>query len=207
MCNFATCNKLTNLLGLCYISFTTCVFVVCAEQPYSYPKGIFHRPIVTSFKGNILVSGSTNHWGHLIYELGTHWLTRWGRATHICVSKLTIIGSNNGLSPRGHQAVIWTNAAILSIKPYGTYFSEILFRIQMFPFKKIHWKMSSANWWPFCLGINMLRKLDFWNKLRGRLIKTKIRHCIWICPQNVNFCQPQSIYARKHLNNQSKVNL
>ena len=26
-------------------------------------------------------------------------LTHWGRVTHICVSKLTIIGSDNGLSP------------------------------------------------------------------------------------------------------------
>ena len=28
-------------------------------------------------------------------------LTHWGRVTHICVSKLTIIGSDNGLSPAG----------------------------------------------------------------------------------------------------------
>ena len=30
---------------------------------------------------------------------------------HICISKLTIIGSDNGLSPgRGQEAIIWTNA-------------------------------------------------------------------------------------------------
>ena len=39
-------------------------------------------------------------------------LTHWGRVTHICVSKLIIIGSNNGLSPGRHQAIIWTNAGI-----------------------------------------------------------------------------------------------
>ena len=33
-------------------------------------------------------------------------LTHWGRATHICVGKLTIIGSNNGLSPGRRQAII-----------------------------------------------------------------------------------------------------
>ena len=32
-------------------------------------------------------------------------LTHWGRVTHICVSKLTIIGSDNGLSPGGRQAI------------------------------------------------------------------------------------------------------
>ena len=40
-------------------------------------------------------------------------LTHRGRVTHICVSKLTIIGSDNGLSPGRRQANIWTNAGIL----------------------------------------------------------------------------------------------
>ena len=42
-------------------------------------------------------------------------LTHWGRVVHICVSKLTIIGSDNGLSPGLRQAIIWTNAGILLI--------------------------------------------------------------------------------------------
>ena len=42
-------------------------------------------------------------------------LTHWGRVTHICVSKLSIIGSDNGLSPDRRQAIIWTNAGILLI--------------------------------------------------------------------------------------------
>ena len=45
-------------------------------------------------------------------------LTHWGRVTHICVSKLTIIVSDNGLSPGRHQA--WTKAGILLIGPLGT---------------------------------------------------------------------------------------
>ena len=53
----------------------------------------------------------------------------WGRVTHICVNKLTIIGSNNGLSPGRRQALIWTNAGILLIGPLGTNFSEILIEI------------------------------------------------------------------------------
>ena len=42
-------------------------------------------------------------------------LTHWGRLMHICVSKLNIIGSDNGLSPGRRQAIIWTNAGILLI--------------------------------------------------------------------------------------------
>ena len=44
---------------------------------------------------------------------------------HICISKLTSIGSDNGLSPGRRQAIIWTNAGILLIGPLGTNFSEI----------------------------------------------------------------------------------
>ena len=83
-------------------------------------------------------------------------LTHWGRVTHICVGKSTIIGSDNGLSPDRRQAIIRTNAGILLIGPLGTYFSEILTGIQTFPFKKMHLKMSSAKWRPFCLDLKVL---------------------------------------------------
>ena len=76
-------------------------------------------------------------------------LTHWGRATHICVGKLTIIGSDNGLSPGRRQAIIWTIAGILLIGPLWTNYSEILIGIQSSSFKKMHLKMSSAKWRPF----------------------------------------------------------
>ena len=50
--------------------------------------------------------------------------TNWGWATHICISKLTIIGSDNDLSPGRRQAIIWTNDGILLIGPLETNFSE-----------------------------------------------------------------------------------
>ena len=76
--------------------------------------------------------------------------------THIFVSKQTTIGSDNGLSPGRRQAIIWTNAGILLIWTLGTNFSEILREIHVFSFKKIHLKMSSVKWRPFCLGLNVL---------------------------------------------------
>ena len=76
--------------------------------------------------------------------------------THICVSKQTIIGSDNGLSPGQRQAIIWTNAGILLIGNLGTNFSEILIDIRIFSFKKKGLNVSSAKWWPFCLGLNVL---------------------------------------------------
>ena len=86
----------------------------------------------------------------------TSFLIHWGWVTHICVSKLTIIGSDNGLSPSRRQAIIWTNAGILLIRTLGANFSEIFREIHVFWFKKMHLKMSSAKWRPFCLGLNVL---------------------------------------------------
>ena len=65
--------------------------------------------------------------------------------THICASKLIIIGSDNGLSHGRCQAIIWTNAGILLIGPLGTHFNEILIA-----FKKMYLKTSSRKWRPFC---------------------------------------------------------
>ena len=83
-------------------------------------------------------------------------LTHWGPVTHICVGNLTIIGSDNGLSPGQRQAITWTSFGILLIGPPGTNFNEMLIEIHTFSFKKIHLKMSSAKRRPFCLGLNVL---------------------------------------------------
>ena len=64
-------------------------------------------------------------------------LTHWGRVTHICVNKLTIIGWDNGLFPGR-----W---------PFGTNFIEFLIAIHTFSFQKMCLKMSSGKWRPFCL--------------------------------------------------------
>ena len=85
-------------------------------------------------------------------------LTHWGRVMHICVSKLTIIGSNNGLSPDRRQAIIWTNAGLLLMGPLGTNFCEILIENLTFSFKKMCLKVSSANWRPF-VSASMCRHL------------------------------------------------
>ena len=83
---------------------------------------------------------------------------------HICVSKLTIIGSDNGLSPDQRQAIIWTNAGILLIGPLGTNFTEILIGILTFSFKKMRLEVSSAKWQPFCLGLNELTTVEYFMK-------------------------------------------
>ena len=103
-------------------------------------------------------------------------LTHWGRVTHICVIEIIIIGSDNGLSPGRRQAIIWTNAGILLIRPLGTNFSEILGEIHTVSFNKMHLKMSSAKWRLFRLGLNVLK----WDTLYPKPMITK-PIAIYIC--------------------------
>ena len=96
-------------------------------------------------------------------DLNSGWktvnLTHWDQVMNICVSKQTIIVSDNGLSPGGCLAIIGTNAGILSIGALGTNCSEMFIEIYIFSFKKMHLKMSSLKWQPFCLGPNALTLL------------------------------------------------
>ena len=85
----------------------------------------------------------------------TYQLSHWCWVTHICVSELAIIDSDNGLSPERRKATIWTSAGIFLIGPLRTNVSEISIAVQTFSFKKMHLKMSSAKWRPLFLGPNV----------------------------------------------------
>ena len=64
-------------------------------------------------------------------------------------------GSDNGLPPIGHQAIIATSAGLLSIGPSETnfsMFSEILIKIQNFSSTKMHLKILSGNGSQFVQG-------------------------------------------------------
>ena len=98
--------------------------------------------------------------------------------THICVSKSTIIGSDNGLSPGRRQAIIWTDAGILLIGSSGTNFSEIEMEIHTFSFKKMHLKMSPGKW-PFCLGLNVL--MNWRTSYRYILVFSITALFLWLC--------------------------
>ena len=95
-------------------------------------------------------------------------LTHWGRVT------LSILGSDNGLSPGRRQAIIRTNAGLLLIGTLGTNFSEIIGEIHTFSFKEMHLKMSSAKWRPFSLGLNVL------NPQMTFPYTYRVRICSWI---------------------------
>ena len=76
---------------------------------------------------------------------------------HICVSKLTIIGSDNGLSPSRRQAIIWTNAWILLIGPNWNKLQwnsnrNLYIFIQENLFENVVWKKVPILYPPQCVN-------------------------------------------------------
>ena len=76
---------------------------------------------------------------------GIHELTHWGREMYICVSELTSIGSDNGLSPGRRQAIIWTDAGILSIRTKEQTSVKFQSQFKHFISRKCVWKCRLEN--------------------------------------------------------------
>ena len=96
------------------------------------------------------------------------WLTHWGRATHMCVSKLAFICPDSGLSPGRRQAIIWTNVGILLIQTLGTNWSDILSQGCMSDINEIH---------TFSVKMHLKRSygtLTHWGRDNGRHIPDNI---------------------------------
>ena len=74
---------------------------------------------------------------------------------YIYVGKLTIIVSDNCLSPGRCHAIIWTNDGILLNILQGINFAEILIGNEPFSFIEMHLKMSSVK-----LRLNVLSHMN-----------------------------------------------
>ena len=128
-------DNLHTTLANTFFSMTLFIFIHFSQTFFlRVLTGIRFRSLVKAWRwaGDTTISELTYKW--YIYA------SSGGRVTHICVSKLIIIGSDNGLSPGRRQAIIWTIAAILLIGPLELNFSEMLIKINTFSLKKMHWK-------------------------------------------------------------------
>ena len=76
-------------------------------------------------------------------------LTHWGRVTHICVSKLSVTGSDNDLSLDRRQAIIWTkcwnivNWTLRNKRQWFFFYRNWYIFIQENVFKNVVWKMTA----------------------------------------------------------------
>ena len=119
--------------------------------------------------------------------------------TQICVGKLPIIGSDNGLSPGRRQAIIWTNAGILLIGILGTtqwnlnrnpcFHSKTVFQIfdrrlaailprpQCFCDKENSMALLIKSLW---CGAQQIMRIDFWGP-HAMVIWTILYRCLLTC--------------------------
>ena len=112
----------------------------------------------------------------------THWLI-WVISPKCCIYvsvNQDRIGSDNGLSPIRHQAIMYTNAGLLLSGPFGTNFSEIFIKIWLF----LSWKQ---NWIIICEMVAILSRGTWINHLNCILSCETIglgQHCIkqWHIP-------------------------
>ena len=104
----------------CCRSWTSCykLHILSAHSIYGYYMEIWlARKIVAATNQHLGGPHCRDAFGN-DRQVSRTVLTHWGRVTHICVSEIIIIGSDNGLSPGRRQAIIWTNARILLIGPW-----------------------------------------------------------------------------------------
>ena len=148
------------LCGVCYIIPLkslpfSCLHQACGEC-YLTTQHMTLISMTTACGKSAEVQGDGSYSFGVTQIVWLYELSHWGRVTHICVGKLSIIGSDNGMSPGRRQAIIWTNAGILLIGPLGTNFSEIWIGFETFSIKEMLLNMSSAKWRLLDLGLNEL---------------------------------------------------
>ena len=82
-----------------------------------------------------------------------HQLTHWGRVTHICVGYLTIIGSDNSLSPSHYLNQCWNivNWTPRNKLQWNVNRNSYIF-IQENPFENIVWKLAAILSRPQCVN-------------------------------------------------------
>ena len=99
--------------------------------------------------------------------------------THICVSKLSTIGSNYDLSPARRKAIISTNAGILLIWTIRTNFNENVNRNSYIfshenPFENVVCELR-----PFCLGLNVLTKCTIMKTTSCTSVQSPLNEPLW----------------------------
>ena len=71
--------------------------------------------------------------------------THRGQVTHICGSKLSIVRSDNGLSPGRRQAIAWTNAGMLLVESLEQTSVKSYSEFTHFNSRKCIWKRRLEN--------------------------------------------------------------
>ena len=83
-----------------------------------HSKLSFQRAVCFQLVAGSVVMYFINGFQPSLFVICQHWF--WGQVPNICISNLTVIGSDNGLSPGWCQGIMETSARILLIGPLET---------------------------------------------------------------------------------------
>ena len=101
--NLGSKKKVIKVGSYFMISKSSCISIEWVHW-HPFPNVVILYPLILFVECYRLTVSTSEVGSSWIHE---YWiLTHWGRVTHICVSKLTTIGSDNGLSPGRRQAII-----------------------------------------------------------------------------------------------------
>ena len=112
-------------------------------------------------------------------------LTHWGRATHICISKPTITGSDNGLSPvpaSSHYLNQWWNIVnwTLRNKLQWDFNQNSYIFIQEKVFENVVCEIAAILSRPQCVDCS-IRKMIFVSECEFGPLFTSIWNCLNVC--------------------------
>ena len=129
-------------------------------------------------------------------------VTHWGGVTHKCVSELTNIGSDNGLSPGRRPAIIWTNVGILLIWPLGTNSVKYESKFIHFHIRKSTWKCRLENDGYF-VSASMCQYHGCWWSGNARSQGISSSYIDLVCPKHSSFNirRVNSLYAELFVRN------
>ena len=132
-----------------HVRYSHGFFVFCCRWVISYSNWIylpkFRRIVLLKFYNYFLTENKFKNEICKVVSILSRLqfvLTHLGRVMHICISKLTIICSDNGLLSSQCQAIISTNAGISLIWPLETQLNKILV---IFIKKNCTWKYCMGN--------------------------------------------------------------
>ena len=105
--------------------------------------------------------------------------THWGWVMHVCVSKLNINGSDNGLAPTMWQTIHylnqWWNVVNWTLR------NKLQWNFKWNPYifiQEMYLNVSSAKWRPLCLCLNVLNHLPIW-EIKWIVSKLGQHHAYW----------------------------
>ena len=94
-----------------------------------------------------------------------------------CISKPTIIASDNGLSPDRRQSIIWTNAGILLVGTLGTNVDGVLIEINYFDSREYDSKCRLLNDGIF-ISASLCYPCPYFNRCLAGLCES---NCAMVC--------------------------